>query len=417
MAATIVLASIAISDGRFVFTGVMVFAVAGVQCLWLIADVRRTNLELARFIEAARAGDFSSNFERRSQGTGFDELGRSLSDLMESFRSKRADGEMERRYLRAILDQVPVPLISVADDGHVDRLNNASRRLFGTLNPTRLEQLNQLGEGFESVIRTLEPGQRQVVPIAGGDRVVVSVSRIGFAGSALRLFSLQSMRHELDGAELEAWQQLVRVLTHELMNSLTPIRSLAQTARDLLAESEDGREDAVEALGTVAKRADGLLSFVDSYRKFSRMPKPTKETVSVKQLLTRVERLFAGGDDGHQISVSVEPINLEINADPSQLEQVLINLVRNAIDAAEGAARVEMSGAVGADGRAVLTVCDYGPGMSEETVARAFVPFFTTKRGGSGVGLSLTRQIMRAHGGFVTLESKPGEGAVFRLGL
>lgn len=412
-----VLGAVAISDGRFLFTSVMVFATAVVQLLWLISDVRRTNVELARFIEAARAGDFTSNFDRSDQGTGFEELGRSLSELMESFRSKRADAEMERRYLRAILDQVPVPLISVSDDGSVDRLNNAARRLFGTMTPTRLEHLREIGEGFESVIRTLEPGQRQVVPFAGGDRVVVSVSRIGFAGSALRLFSLQSLRHELDGAELEAWQQLVRVLTHELMNSLTPIRSLAQTARDLLAESEDGREDAIEALGTVAKRADGLLSFVDSYRRFSRMPKPERELVSLQELLSRIERLFTSDGEGHRIDVAVEPINLEIHADPSQLEQVLINLVRNAIDAASGPAQVELSAEVGSDGRALVTVRDHGPGMSEDTVARAFVPFFTTKRGGSGVGLSLTRQIMRAHGGFVTLDSKPGHGATFRLGF
>ncbi|MEO0812148.1 MAG: PAS domain-containing protein, partial [Myxococcota bacterium] len=304
------LAGAAFFDGRFVVSGTILAVLTAVQVLWLVVDVRRTNLELARFLETAKAGDFSQRFENSRDGAGFEELGRSLSGLMERFRTERADAETEQRYLRAVLDQVPVPLISVTDDGALERLNNAARRMFGMHQVRRLEHLAPLGTELFAAIRDAEPGQRSVVRFGERDRVVVSVSRISASGQSFRLFSLQSLRDELEGAELEAWQQLVRVLTHELMNSLTPIRSLARTSAELLAEpdqSEESVADAHEAVQTVANRADGLLSFVESYRQISRLPKPEKEIIAVGALFARVVSLFSQELDGATLEHQVEP--------------------------------------------------------------------------------------------------------------
>ncbi len=412
------LAAAAFWDGRFVVSGTMVVALVAAQLYWLIMDVRRTNLELARFLETARAGDFSQRFDTTQEGAGFDELGKSLSGLMERFREERADTETELRYLRAIMDQVPVPLVSVLDDGSLERLNNAARRMLGTFDVRRVEQLEPLGAELMAVVRDAEPGQRHVVHFGERDRVVVSLSRISAAGQSLRLFSLQSLRDELEGAELEAWQQLVRVLTHELMNSLTPIRSLARTSAELLNDEDAGDEavaDAREAVETVAKRAEGLLSFVESYRQISRMPKPDKEVIAVRALFARIASLFSSELPDATLECQVDPANLELHADPRQIEQILINLIRNAREAAEGPVAIRLEARIDREGRAELAVADDGPGLAPDVAKRAFIPFYTTKRGGTGVGLALTRQIMRAHGGFVSLDTAPGKGARFVL--
>lgn len=405
-------------DGRFMVTGTLVTVLVAAQLYGLVADVRRTNRELARFLETARAGDFSQRFDQGREGAGFEELGKSLSGLMERFREERADAETELRYLRAIMDQVPVPLISVLDDGSLERLNNSARRLFGTVDVRRVEQLAPYGTELLAVVRDAEPGQRHVVHFGERDRVVVSVSRISTAGQNLRVISLQSLRDELEGAELEAWQQLVRVLTHELMNSLTPIRSLASTAAELLARAKPQDEsvaDAREAVETVAKRADGLLSFVESYRQISRMPRPEREIVPVAALFARVASLFSSELPEAALECDVEPSNLEIDADPGQIEQILINLIRNAHEAAQGPVTIRLEARIDREGRAEIAVADDGPGLAPDVAKRAFIPFYTTKRGGTGVGLALTRQIMRAHGGFVSLQTAPGEGAKFVL--
>ena len=197
------------------------------------------------------------------------------------------------------------------------------------------------------------------------------------------------------------------------MNSLTPVRSLASAAAELLdAEDTEAIEDARVALRTVAKRADGLLGFIDGYREIARVPKPERRDLEVAELFVRVQRLF--GDAAAQIAVSVTPRNLSLRVDGEQLERVLINLVRNAFDAAPDA-QVALRAQLDARGRPTLSVSDDGPGVPADVVSKIFVPFFTTKPNGTGVGLALTRQIMRAHGGSVAYEMLAPRGARFTL--
>ena len=276
-----------------------------------------------------------------------------------------------------------------------------------------------------------------MVRVAEEDRTLqlsVSVSRFRLRGDAHALASIQDLRNELEEKEMEAWQQLTRVLTHEIMNSVAPISSLASTAHRLLSEAPAApngtpppqevaeiTEDAREAVQTIERRSKGLISFVDSYRSFTKIPNPKFEILEVRELFDNVRRLLRVQIEEHALDlrINVAPEDLQVSADPELVEQVLINLVLNAMHAVEGepAPRIELRARIDRRSRPVLQVIDNGPGIPPDVQEKIFVPFFTTKEDGSGIGLSLSRQIMRLHGGALTVRSDPDSDAetVFTL--
>ena len=225
---------------------------------------------------------------------------------------------------------------------------------------------------------------------------------------------------------MEAWQKLIRVLTHEIMNSVTPLSSLAASANELLRDSitetnapEAAFEDIQIALTTIERRSQGLLKFVNAYRNLTKIPKPNFQAVKLGELLEQLYVLIVGqmAEEGISLEVNVRPSSLEITADPELIEQILINLLTNAQHAVIGREnpQIQLLGKMDERGHPLIEVADNGKGMSRELQSKIFIPFFTTKSGGSGIGLSLSRQIMRLHNGTLTVKSVEGEGTVFTL--
>lgn len=398
----------------------------------IIRFVGRTNTELVRFLDAVRYGDFGQRFQMPRSGVGFEELGDALTDIVAHFQSERAGSEARLRRLQALTEHVPVPLLSLYPDGLVQLHNNAARRLFGSAQINREEDLAQFGEEFARELTVVAPGERRLVTFVIDDmeqRLIVSATELMLAGSLEKLISLQNIQSELDGAQLQAWQDLVRVLTHEIMNSITPVASLAKTAAHLVddaaarlagqAEVAADLADVKRAVETVARRSDGLMQFVQSYRQLTRLPTPDKQNVPVASLFASVEQLIAS--DWAQANIGlqclVEPPGLVLVADRDMVEQVLLNLLQNAGHALAGCAnaKVELKACLGRHGRVIVEVADNGPGVSPEIASRVFVPFFTTRRDGSGVGLALTRQVMLAHGGSAVLGASDSGGARITL--
>jgi signal transduction histidine kinase len=246
---------------------------------------------------------------------------------------------------------------------------------------------------------------------------------------SLTLISIQNIQSELEEKELEAWQNLIRVLTHEIMNSITPISSLASTANKILEQAQQNIEgqldvhevihDVKQAVQTIDTRSQGLLKFVESYRKLTRLPKPEFQIVSVRKLFEHIIPLMLPKfqEKGILFSQKIEPETLEITADPSLIEQVLINLIQNAVDWSDRNRQIKilLEADLGTAGHPLIRVTDNGPGIEKEALEKIFIPFFTTKQDGSGVGLSLSRQIMRLHKGTISVQSKPDENTIFTL--
>ena len=394
--------------------------------------VSRTNREVARFLDAARYADYSQRFRMQDIGTGFGELGETFTDILDRLWDAREEQELEVRRLAALIDHIPVPLLTVHADGAITLQNNAARRLFGAAHVTQLGDLRQFGADFHDAVVEAAPGKRELVTftVEGVEyQLTLAATENIVAGEASRVISLQDIQSELDVTQIHAWQELVRVLTHEIMNSITPVTSLAATAThlvdDVLEKTPDDSpmledlHDLRDAVSTVANRSDSLMQFVHGYRQLTRLAPPEKRRVHVAELFDSVQQLAAAewANDDTALSVSVEPTELDVYADRDLLEPVLLNLLRNAWQATADVEqrKIELRGRLNRRGNVVIEVADNGPGIPDDLATKIFVPFFTTKKSGSGVGLALARQVMTAHRGFIRASQNEGGGAKFTL--
>ncbi|MCP4045978.1 MAG: PAS domain-containing protein [Gammaproteobacteria bacterium] len=344
----------------------------------------------------------------------------------------RASQQQEVRYLRALIEHIPVPLMTLHGADSVALQNNAARRLFGSRQVVRLEDFRQFGEGFYKAVTESVTGNRELVnfSVEGVEyQLTMATSEIIVEGESQRLVSLQDIQSELDNTQSEAWQDLVLVLTHEIMNSITPVTSLARTAQDVVDDIVQNTDpealiagdlaDLKDAVSTLARRSDSLMQFVDSYRQMTHLPPPAKKRIKLAELFEAAGRLVLAEwpEDSVTLVQTVTPHGLDIYADRDLLEPVLLNLLHNAWHATSGCdnAIIQLTGRLNRRGNAIIEVSDNGPGVPEEIARKIFVPFFTTRRGGSGVGLALARQVMSAHGGFIRVAASESGGANFTL--
>jgi len=398
--------------------------------LW--SFINRTNREVARFLDAARHADYSQRFGYAKIGSGFDELAAAFTDILNRMYDQRASVETEVRKLNALIDHIPIPLMTIGGDDTITLENNAARRLFGAAHITQLKDLRKFGGSFHDAVVGAVPGNRELVnfDVEGVEyKLALATSENIVSGESRRLVSLQDIQSELNITQADAWQDLVRVLTHEIMNSITPVTSLAATASEVVddvvrkvgpgAEISDDLADLRDAVHTVARRSDSLMQFVHSYRQITRLAPPEKKRVHIMDLLQSVSRLVEAEWPGSDsiIDFRVEPAQLDVYADRDLLEPVIINLVRNALQATKDlhGARIRVISRLNRRGSVVIEIADNGPGVADEIATKIFVPFFTTKENGSGVGLALARQVMTAHGGFIRVSPNIGGGAIFTL--
>ncbi len=300
----------------------------------------------------------------------------------------------------------------------LEPLNASARRL---LAPGRAADRGALADSLAG----LAAGQRRVIEFdtdGGSERALACANALTVAGRPERLVALMPVEDELSAEAMQAWQKLVHVLTHEIMNSLTPVASLSKTARSLLAEAPlaPGLADDLDtALDAISRRADSLAQFVSGYRALATVPEPQVQTVELRALFERIKALAAPAwlARGGMLTVSVEPETLQLRADPGQLEQALVNLLQNAAEATEGVRlpQATLSAALARGGRLRIEVADNGPGVPEAVTAHIFTPFFTTKPKGSGIGLALVRQLAHRNGGTVRHARPVGGGARFVL--
>ena len=395
----------------------------------LYTYVTSFNRKFVRFLESVRYSDFTIKFRADNvMGDTFVELNQQFNEVLMAFRQARAEKEANLQYLNVIVQQITTGLITFDADGKVNLINNAALRMLDIYRLRQLSDLEDTHPRLYAMLSNLEAGVRELYQSPQDQSLAVQGTAIQMRGTWVRIVTLQNIGTELQQKEVEAWQNLTRVLRHEIMNSMTPIVSLVGTMRLIVDEDieksttdHEAVEDLKEALQTLEKRSQGMMKFVNAYRDFTTLPKPNLRTVSVKQLLQEVLQLLQADllSAGVLWELEVEPEELTVLADSDQLQQVLINLIKNALEAVIGQARpfIKVNAHISENQKVMISVHDNGYGIEPEALEKIFIPFYTTKKTGSGIGLSLSRQILQQHGGQLTAHSEPGHGTVFALVL
>lgn len=409
--------------------GLMALIILG-QLLELYRFSSQTNRKLTRFLESVRYSDFISGFAYDNKlGKSFRELNTAFNEVLEAFRKARSEKEEHWQYLNTIVQQVRTGIISFDPEGEIQLINPIARKFIGLSNIKNINELITRNPKIHEALLEVESG-KSILYKGGADMLLtLQATELRIRGGHVKLVTLQNIQTELQKQELEAWQNLTRVLRHEIMNSITPISSLTSTLREILdydllkkeAHYElkpEGAEDLREGLATIESRSKGLIKFIDAYREYTSVPQPKIKTILLKDLIEKVTQLLKPEIKKTNIHFesSCESEYLTIQADAEMIEQVLINLVKNAMEAVEDnpQSHILLKGWY-SDNAVLIEVIDNGPGIIPEAIERVFVPFFTTKKTGSGIGLALSRQIMQMHNGTLTVESQPDVKTVFTL--
>jgi nitrogen fixation/metabolism regulation signal transduction histidine kinase len=402
-----------------------------ILCGEMIYYVNSINHKLARFLDSIRFTDFSSSFTSDSKmGGSFREVNKAFNEVMEVFKQTRAEKEEQMLFLQVIIQHITTGIISFNQEGKIGVINNAAKHLLQIPQFRDITDLGRLSPKLLKEVVDLKPGQRISFRVNSSLHLIIQSASLKMGGHSWTLLSLQNINAELQSNELEAWQNLTKVLRHEIMNSITPISSLVESLRTILDEDsyvqqegmlikKDGFQDIQEGLDTIANRSKGLVAFVNAYRDYTNIPEPKKELVLVKTLFENVIGLMKEELKSNQVDVQTEivPAELEVLCDPDLISMILINLVKNASESIQYQAdRSIFLRAIGQGDMGInIQVEDRGAGIIPEALERIFVPFYTTKKTGSGIGLAISRQIMNLHRGSLQVSSVPNEKTVFTL--
>lgn len=387
-------------------------------CQWQ----RKTTRMVARMIEGIRYSDFSLSFSDQHKSRSELLLAAEINKVVSEFRVKLSEKEERYQYYETLLNTVDSSLLVANSNGIVYWMNSAAVHDLCGYPIHSLDELSSLNSNFPAIITSLQPGEVKAVRICRGDvmqELAVTVTEYISRRTDLRLINLKNIHSVLEENEMEAWQKLIRVLTHKIMNSIAPIISLSETLSErAIQEGMDEKYYGImlQAMQTIHRRSKGLLGFVENYRKLSRLSMPVLAPVRMEELLDDLKKLFPSKDI-HYI-YKIKDADKVLMLDRSQIEQVLINLLKNAAEACVEQETPEVVIATHFEVEKhlfVLTVSDNGSGILPDVLDKIFVPFFTTKPAGSGIGLSLCKQIMNLHGGNISVSSEIGKGSCFSL--
>jgi two-component system nitrogen regulation sensor histidine kinase NtrY len=398
----------------------------------LISYGNTTNRKITRFLESIRYSDFSSSFTKDSKlGNSFKEMNMSFNEVIEAFKKTRAEKEEQMLFLQIMIQHINTGILSFDSQGRIGVINGEAKQL---LQIPQFKDINDLGKLSIDLLKnvlSLKPGGSFSIKINNELHLNVQSASFKMEGNSWTLLSFQNIRSELQKNELEAWQNLTKVLRHEIMNSMTPIASLANSLGTILEEDiheeetgelileKDSYVDLCEGLETISKRSSGLVDFVNAYRDYTNIPQPVLKRFAVQPLFENICVLLKEelAKSGIQLQTEISPKELELLADQDLIQMILINLVKNAKEAMEksNTKTIILKSGINSQSFPFIQVIDYGEGIVPEALERIFVPFFTTKKSGSGIGLAISRQIMNLHKGNLEVESIPGKRTAFTM--
>jgi nitrogen fixation/metabolism regulation signal transduction histidine kinase len=391
---------------------------------------RKAYEELNQFVESVHYRDFSRNFDVTHAPVELQPLRKGFNEINTTFKVISKEKETQYQYLQKILELVDTGILSYKlEDGAIVWMNESLKKMMQLPYLKTIHSLQKRDEELYNQIMALKPGETKIGTAhleRASFKVLLSATAFQTDGEKFKLIAFQNVDEALDETESKAWQKLLSVMTHEIMNSIAPISSLADTLKNRLQvsisklDNKAGSVDDLElGIETIKRRSEGLLKFAETYRNLNKITAPNLKKIYVRDLFENLNQLMQPTLDQKNIEMEIvlKDTDLVLEADTNLIEQVLINLVVNSIEAVKDRedARIVLSGFLASSGKVVIKVSDNGVGMSDEVMDKIFIPFFSTKKSGSGIGLSLCKQIMMLHKGNINIQSKEGVGTAFSL--
>jgi two-component system nitrogen regulation sensor histidine kinase NtrY len=420
-----------VKDQSFRYSLICLIAIV-VLTISLISYLNSTNRKVRFFFDSVRNDDSSLSFPVDTKNKTFRELNKSMNTVNQQIQKLKIENRSQEQYFQILIEHLATGIITYDSKGYILHANSSAKKLLSIEVLTHIQQIERIDEKLYQTIKNIRPSERRLISISNDqDEIQLSLKATSFRSNnaELVILSIQDIKSELEEKELESWMKLIRVLMHEIMNSITPITSLSETLSHIYGS--DGMPvspeqvtsktitTTLQGLNVIKEQGKGLMSFVESFRKLTRVPEPEKKNFKVSDLISRVQILYSSlnKSDRVSLSVSLKDPEQEILADQNLISQVLLNLVKNALEANEDNPDGQIKIVTGTDtnNRPEICVIDNGPGIPEENIDEIFVPFFTTRQTGSGIGLSISKQIMRVHCGNLKVKSIPGKETVFCL--
>lgn len=422
-------AALLLSKGLFLIMAV-VLAVIVLQVIDLYRFTNKSKEELEQFVESVHYRDFSRHFDEKNAPVAVQPMRKGFNEINSTFKIISKERETQYQYLQKILELVDTGILSYDNkDGDVMWMNESLKLLLNIPYLKTIHSLEKRDEALYKEITALKPGESKVLTITADKnmlKVLLSATAFQTESKVYKLIAFQNINEALDETESKAWQKLLSVMTHEIMNSVAPISSLAETLKNRLQLSlkdlnnNSGSLDDLElGIDTIKRRSEGLLKFAETYRNLNKITNPNLKKIYVRDMFENLHRLMQPTFEQKNIELEVilKDPDLTLEADTDLIEQVLINLILNAADAVKEVTnpRILLSAYITTSNKVVIKVADNGIGISADLMEKIFIPFFSTRKTGSGIGLSLCKQIMMLHKGNIKVQSVAGEGTAFLL--
>ena len=421
-------------SGDDFFTICIIALVLITQSILFIYSYNRINRDLQSFFISVKSEDLTLGFKNDGKNKPLNELHLNFKRVNEMLKKLKLSYESQNQYFKTVTSHASAGLISFYKDGKIEIFNNAAQNLFNISHIGNIKSLGNVDKDLPDFLYNIKPSEQKLFRVKIRNEIIalsVNATELIIDKNKIKLISLQNIKNELVENEIEAWQKLFRVLTHEIMNSVGPISSTVSTMSDTLKNKEIiADEEAVKlsnkvyekttrGLDIIGERSEGLLDFVDNFRKFTLFPAPEITQLKVSDLFQSINDLLEEKIKMNNIQLiqEISDHTLLLNVDKKLIEQVLINLINNSIAFLTETENklINLHAFLNEENRIIIQVIDNGTGVSEENIDQIFVPFFTTRTDGSGIGLSLSRQIMRKHGGTISVKSEPGIETIFSL--
>lgn len=414
--------SILIIHAERLFTSITLLVLLTIQIFEIIRFLTRTNREVEYFVQSLKYEEIGTRFISQTKSN---KLFDAFNEILEFIENLKIQKEAQYHFLNIILKKADVGIITLTQDDKIELINDTALRILNCFKPKTWNEIEYQYPKLSKQIKQLKSEQHELIDFFNHDEKIklsVSLTRIKILERPYSIIVFQNIRSEIEQSELDSWNRIIRTIAHEIMNSLTPISSLTETSLIMLERNNDTQNidnnKLKTALKTIERRSNSLMHFVEDFRNLARLPKPNPTEINLKELFVQIEKLYETTFINSQITFrsTIENDNMVLYADANLIEQVLVNLMKNAIEAFHQKTNPEITlKAFTNNSLKIIEVIDNGQGIPEEDMEKLFVPFFTTKEKGSGIGLSLSRQIMQLHNGTIDIFSELNKGTTIRL--